>query len=175
MKSEIKVRRAALQDAELLGELGRETFYDAFINHPLMPGADLDLYLSEAFAISQITAELRDPRSAFLLAEIDGRAVGYAKLVREERGAGVIAGNPVQLKRLYARQQFIGQGIGAGLLSRCLEEALRNGHDTIWLTVWQHNKKAQDFYRKWDFQPCGTIDFPFGNTILTDIVMQKSL
>jgi len=175
MKSEVNIRFAVLQDAELLAKLGRETLYDAFVSHPLMPKADLDLYLNEAFTVSQITTALQDPQSAFLLAEIDGQAVGYAKLVTEEWEAGITDKNPIKLKRLYARRQFIGKGVGAGLLSRCLDEAVRNGHDTIWLTVWEHNKKAQNFYCKWDFKPCGVIDFQFGNTVLTDIVMQKSL
>ena len=175
MKSEVSIRFAALEDAELLAKLGRETLYDAFVSHPLMPKADLDLYLREAFAVSQITAELQDPQSAFLLAEIDGQAVGYAKLVADEREAGIAAKNPVKLKRLYARRQFIGKGVGASLLFRCLGEAVRNGHDTIWLTVWEHNERAQRFYRQWDFKQCGVIDFQFGNTVLTDIVMQKCL
>lgn len=72
MKSDVKIRFAALEDAGLLAELGRGTLYDAFVNHPLMPKADLDLYLNEAFTVSQITAELNDPQAAFLLAEIEG-------------------------------------------------------------------------------------------------------
>lgn len=175
MKLEVKIRFAALEDAKLVAELGRETFYDAFVNHPLMPKADLTLYLKEAFTVSQITTELRDPRAVFLLAEVAGQAVGYAKLVAGDWEAGIVAKNPVKLKRLYAQQRCIGKGVGAGLLSRCLDEAVKNGHDTIWLTVWEHNKEAQNFYHKWDFKPCGTIDFPFGNTVLTDILMQRFL
>lgn len=175
MKMEINIRFASQEDAERLAKLGRETFYDAFVNHPLMPKADLELYLKDAFSVSQITDELDEPQSAFLLAEIDGQAVGYAKLVADERRPELLAENPVKLKRLYARQEFIGRGIGAVLLVRCLDEAGRSGHDAIWLTVWKHNLKAQDFYHRWDFKPCGTIDFQFGNTTLTDIVMQRLL
>lgn len=175
MKSEVNLRFAAYEDAEILAKLGRETFHDAFVNHPLMPKADLNLYLNEAFTVSQITSELSDPQAAFLLAEIDGQAVGYAKFITEGLEARVVAKNPVKLKRLYIRQEFVGAGIGAGLFSRCLAETAKNGHDRIWLTVWEHNKKAQDFYRKWGFKPFGVIDFQFGNTVLTDILMQKSL
>ena len=181
MKSEVNIRFAAQEDAELLAKLGRETFHDAFVNHPLMPKADLDLYLSEAFTVSQIASEIGDPQATFLLAEIDGQAIGYAKLIPGDSERGIIARNPVKLKRLYVRQEFVGAGIGAGLLSRCLllsrslDEADKNAHDTIWLSVWEHNLRAQQFYRKWDFKSCGTIDFQFGNTVLTDILMQRSL
>lgn len=175
MKSEVEIRFAARGDAKLLAEIGRETFYDAFVNHPMMPKADLNLYLNEAFTIQQITSELSDTQAAFLLAEIDGQAVGYAKLVQDGCESLVVRKNPVKLKRLYARQEFIGTGIGAGLLSRCLDEANKNGHDTIWLSVWEHNLRAQEFYRRWDFKPFGVIDFQLGNTMLTDILMQRSL
>jgi diamine N-acetyltransferase len=159
MNSEVKIRFAAHEDAELLAKLARETFHDAFVNHPLMPQADLSLYLNEAFTIQQISDELSDPQAAFLLAEIAGQAVGYAKLIAGERVRNVVAKNPVKLKRLYARQEFIGAGIGAGLLSGCLDEASRRGHDTIWLSVWEHNQRAQDFYRKWNFEPFGVVVF----------------
>lgn len=175
MKSEINIRFASQEDTELLAKLGRETFYDAFVNHPLMPKADLELYLKEAFSVSQITGELDEPQSAFLLAEIGGQAVGYAKLVADEPKPEVVAEKPVKLKRLYVRQEFIGIGIGAGLLVRCLDEAGKSGHDAIWLTVWKHNRKAQDFYCRWGFEPCGRIDFQFGYTTLTDILMQRFL
>jgi GNAT superfamily N-acetyltransferase len=175
VKSEVNIRFAAQEDAELLAKLGRETFHNAFVNHPLMPKADLELYLNEAFTVSQITSELNDPQAAFFLAEIDGQAVGYAKLITADWESGIVAKNPVKLKRLYVRQEFVGAGIGAGLLSRCLDEAQRSGRDTIWLSVWEHNRRAQEFYRKWDFKPCGVIDFQFGNTVLTDILMQRSL
>jgi GNAT superfamily N-acetyltransferase len=175
MKSEVEIRFATCGDAELLASLGRETFHDAFVNHPLMPEADLDIYLNEAFSIRQITSELNDTQSAFFLAEIDGQAVGYAKLIPDDGETVVVSKNPVKLKRLYARQEFVGAGVGAGLLSRCLDEARARGHDTIWLTVWEHNRRAQNFYRRWDFKQCGVVDFQLGNTMLTDILMQRSL
>ena len=169
------IRFAIREDAELLARLGRKTFHDAFVNYPQMPGADLELYLSEAFTISQITNELNEPQGTFLLAEIDGQAVGYAKLVTGERERDIIGKNPVKLKRLYNRQEFVGAGIGSCLLSHCLDEAGEKGHDTIWLSVWEHNQRAQAFYRKWNFKSCGIIVFQFGSTLLTDVLMQRSL
>src|SRR5215203_3053155 len=108
MRSEVKIRFATTEDAALLAELGRETFHDAFVNHPLMPKDDLNLYLNEAFTVSQITGEVNYPQATFLLAEVDGQAVGYAKLISGDCEPGIVAKNPVKLKRLYARQEFIG-------------------------------------------------------------------
>lgn len=171
----IKIRIAESKDAELLAELGAETFHDAFADHPLMPPKDLKLYWNSAFTVSQIISELNDPQSIFLLAEIDRQAVAYAKMERGVRASGVTAKSPLKLKRLYSKQKFIGFGVGALLMKRCLETAIEHYHDTIWLTVWEHNLPAQKFYRKWKFEPCGEIEFEMGNALLTDLIMQRSI
>lgn len=81
----------------------------------------------------------------------------------------------MKLKRLYSRQEFIGAGIGRALMNRCLSEAASGGHDAVWLTVWEHNRRALAFYHKWRFEPCGLIDFPLGEAVMTDILMQRTL
>ncbi len=173
MNQTVKIRVANAGDAELLAELGQETFHDAFAGHPLMPQKDLEYYLDSAFTVLQITSELNDPKAIFLLAEIDGEAAAYAKLERGITTDKVTGKNPIKLKRLYAKQKFIGFGVGAGLMERCLMEAKRLNHDTIWLTVWENNPHAQNFYRRWGFETCGTIDFLLHHTPLTDFVMQR--
>lgn len=45
MKSEITIRLAGFEDAEMLTGLGRKTFHDAFVDHPLMPTDNLNMYL----------------------------------------------------------------------------------------------------------------------------------
>lgn len=175
MNDFVTIRFATTRDAELLAELGRETFHDAFAGNPLMPQDDLRIYLDSAFTVLGISDELNDPKTIFLLAEIDGEAVGYAKLDCGITTDGVSGENPIKLKRLYNKQKFIGFGIGAALLQRCLGEAKVRNHDTIWLTVWKHNEIAQKFYRKWNFTECGTFDFQLGETTFLDIVMQRSV
>lgn len=175
MNKNIKIRLAEEKDAQLLAELGRETFHDAFVENPLMPQDDLQLYMKSAFTVEQITLELEDPKTMFFLAEIEGEAVGYAKLERDVTTKGVTGKNPIKLKRLYNKQKFIGFGIGASLMKHCLEESAKLKHDTIWLTVWQHNLSAQNFYHKWNFEECGVFDFQLGETVCIDKVMQRQV
>lgn len=173
--TKIKIRLAETEDAELLSELGRETFHDAFIGYSQMPKNELKRYLNEAFTLESLSAQLIDENSIFLLAEIENEVVGYAKLETNISTKGVKAENPIKLKRLYCKQSFFGFGIGAVLMKRCLEEAAKRHHDTIWLTVWEHNLHAQSFYDRWNFEPCGSFDFVFGQTVLSDVVMQRHL
>lgn len=175
MNQLITIRFATLDDAELLAKLGRETFHDAFAGNPLMPQNDLQIYLDSAFTVSNIASELTDAKTIFLLAEIDGEAVGYAKLDGGVSTEGVSGKNPIKLKRLYNKQKFIGFGVGASLMKQCLDEAKNRGHDTMWLTVWKHNEIAQNFYKKFQFEECGTFDFQLGETVFLDILMQRRL
>ncbi|MEK7723484.1 MAG: N-acetyltransferase [Acidobacteriota bacterium] len=175
MKETVKIRFATSEDAELLAKLGRETFHDAFAENPLMPQDDLQLYLDSAFTVSNIASELKDTKTIFLLAEIDSKAVGYAKLDCGVTTDGVSGENPIKLKRLYNKQEFIGFGIGKSLMLRCFDEAKKLNHDTIWLTVWKHNLQAQNFYRKFQFEECGTFDFHLGETTFLDVLMQRWL
>lgn len=126
MKMENNIRFAAQEDAEGLAKLGRETFYDAFVNHPLMPKDDLELYLKDAFSVSQITGELGEPQSAFLLAEIDGQAVGYAKLVADEWKPDVSAEIPSN-----SSDCMPGRSSSAGASER-----------VCWSAVWMKPEKA---------------------------------
>ncbi len=82
---------------------------------------------------------------------------------------------PIELVRLYVSQESIGSGVGAALMQACLDEAALKGHETLWLGVWEHNTRARDFYRKWNFRESGTHVFQLGNDPQTDILMQRSI
>lgn len=66
------IRRGTIADAGLLSELGARTFSETFAadNTP----DDLAAYIATSFNIERQTAELEDPASTFLIAEVDGRA-----------------------------------------------------------------------------------------------------
>lgn len=175
MKSEIKIRYADRDDAELLAKLGRETFHDAFADHPAMPTEELSRYLDTAFSPTQLSDELANENSLFMLAEAAGETAGYAMLETNNDSPNVSARNPIKLRRLFSRQKFIGSGVGSSLLDRCLKESTERGHDAMWLIVWEHNLHAQAFYEKWGFKSCGFVDVRFGEVVFSDVVMQREL
>lgn len=173
--SEIKIRYAISSDAEMLADLSWRTFYDAFAAHPKNAPDDLKAYMDEAFNVGQIERELRDEKAIFLVAEIEGEPAGYAKLVLDTIEPGVSAERPIELARLYSEQKFLGKGIGAALMQRCLDEAKRRGRDVMWLGVWEYNPRAQAFYRKWKFEDCGSHVFQLGSDPQIDLLMQRKI
>src|SRR3954463_6894910 len=100
--TEIKIRPAGAADAKLLTDLSYTTFWDAFAHHPKNAPDDLAHYMRQAFSVEQITAELAEPNSIFLIAEIEGKPGGYAKLIRDSIEGGITASHPIELSRLYS-------------------------------------------------------------------------
>jgi len=167
------IRRGTLADAVLLSEFGARTFSEAFAadNTP----EDLAAYIAASFNVARQTAELEDSASTFLIAEVDGRAAGYAHLHDGEPEEGVEGANPVELVRLYVSRDWLGRGIGEQLMRACIDEARQAGYETIWLGVWERNGRAQAFYRKWNFRTVGEHVFRLGSELQRDILMERAL
>jgi ribosomal protein S18 acetylase RimI-like enzyme len=167
------IRRGTAKDAGLLAELGARTFSETFAddNTP----EDMAAYLSSSFSREQQSAELADPHCSFLIAEADGVAVGYAMLRSGSAVDGVTGDEPIELVRLYVSRESLGSGVGVALMQACIAEARQRGYKTLWLGVWEHNHRAQAFYRKWNFHDVGTYVFHLGEDLQTDILMQRSI
>jgi GNAT superfamily N-acetyltransferase len=167
------IRRATVADAVMLAELGARTFHDTFAadnNHE-----DMTAYLESAFTPAKLTAELVDPLALFFIAEIDGTPGGYAKLHASQAPEGVAGSKPIELARLYVAQEWLGSGVGEALMRVCFDEARWAGFETMWLGVWEHNERAQKFYRKWAFHFVGSHIFQLGSDPQIDLLMERSL
>ena len=171
-ESNLNIRRARIEDAKLLAELGAQTFVETFKddNTP----EDMATYLVTSFSVEKLTAELTDPLAGFFIVEIDDTASGYAKI---HSGAlpGLEGQRSIELVRLYVSRKWIGHGVGQALMQRCIDEARELGFETIWLGVWEHNHRAQAFYRKWNFHEVGEHIFELGSDRQRDILMQRDL
>ena len=174
MKS-LTIREAVPEDAKLLTDLAYTTFWDAFAHHPKNAPDDLNHYMRQAFNQEQITAELAGEKNIFLIAEIDGEAAGYSKIIIDNIEPGIKAERPVELARLYAHQKHLGQGVGQKLLDACFDRGRAEDRDVMWLGVWEFNPRAQRFYEKNGFRVVGSHVFLLGEDEQTDLLMQRSL
>lgn len=171
----VSIRQATVEDAKPLTDLAYTTFWDAFAHHPKNAPDDLNHYMRQAFTVEQIAEELADENSIFLIAEIEGKSAGYAKLIVGSIEDGITATRPVELSRLYSHQEFLGKGVGQNLMDACFEFARKNSHDVMWLGVWEYNPRAQRFYEKNGFREVGKHTFQLGSDPQTDLLMQKEL
>lgn len=171
----ILIRQAAAEDAKLLTDLAYTTFWDAFAHHPKNAPEDLNHYMRQAFSLEQIASELSDNRSVFLIAEFEGEAAGYAKIILDSIEPGITAERPIELNRLYSHQKYLGQGVGQELMDACFARAMDEKCDAMWLGVWEFNPRAQRFYEKNGFRVVGKHTFVLGSDPQTDLLMQKDI
>jgi ribosomal protein S18 acetylase RimI-like enzyme len=172
---ELSIRQATADDAKLLTDLAYTTFWDAFAHHPKNAPDDLNHYMRQAFSPEQIAAELADEKSIFLIAEMNGEAAGYAKIILDNIEPGITAERPIELNRLYSHQRFLGQGVGQSLMDACFDRAKQEDRDVMWLGVWEYNPRAQRFYERNGFQKVGSHTFVLGSDPQTDLLMRKEL
>lgn len=169
----IEIRIAGIADARLISVLATTTFYEAYFEQD--DPADLANYIVESFGLDSVLHQLNDPNSTFFLLSADGFTVGYAKLIAGSRDPSIVAVNTIELKRIYILERVWGKGVGEMLLEHCMEAARQLGHESIWLGVWEQNKRAQRFYEKQGFVPTGTLEFPYGDSVGINLVMEKKL
>ncbi len=164
--AKINIRRGLPTDSGSIAALARQTFEDSFgaDNDP----RDMAVYVDQSFGPHIQAAQLADPASCFLIAEAAGQIVGYARLLQSPAPACIPASHSVRLQRLYADREWIGRGVGAALMAACIDEAIRQGYEGVWLGVWDKNERAIRFYRKWGFRPVGAQPFVLGSDHQTD-------
>lgn len=171
----LKIRRATVQDAEIVAPLAVSVFNDTFADNPLNKPEDMRAYIAEFLSVEAFRKDLIDQNSTFFVAEIDNKIAGYAKLAENSTEACVSDENPIELNKLYVAQDFHGKGIAQSLMEKCFAEAVDKNYQTMWLGVWEFNYRAQKFYEKLGFKKIGTHIFQLGSDPQTDWVMEKKL
>lgn len=161
------VRTATIADAEALAELGVRTFRETFAkdNTP----EDMARYLAEHFGGGLQRAELEDAAVRFLLLLAESAPAGYVKL--RAGPAGPRGKRPLEICRFYVDRKWHGSGAAVRLMEAIHELAAREGHDALWLAVWEHNARAIRFYEKHGFARVGEQPFQLGTDVQTDWVM----
>jgi ribosomal protein S18 acetylase RimI-like enzyme len=169
----ITIRFAESNDAELIADISRQTFYETFASQNTKE--NMDKFMGEAFTKEILMKEVGAPDTIFLLAYDGEEPVGYVRM-RENNNPPELGNIPaIEIARIYATSNAIGKGVGKALMQKCIEIATAKKATAIWLGVWQENHRAIDFYTKWGFEKFGTHVFMLGDDPQKDLLMKKSL
>jgi ribosomal protein S18 acetylase RimI-like enzyme len=169
MQPHLTIRHATADDAPALAKLAADAFRDT--HRPLDDPDEIEEYVAANFRLSVVAAHIEDPSSIVLLAESSGALVGYAHMKLSQALPCVSGPAPIELSRLYLARETIGKGIGARLMQAVQAEARRHNRKTLWLSVYDRNVRAVEFYRKFGFVEVGNKAFPFGGRVYMDPVM----
>ena len=170
------IRRAVPADAEVLSALADRLFMQTFVEELKIPYpvADLAAFLVYANGVDAMERRLKDPDVGLWLAEHDGQAVAYAMAGQADLPHPDLKPWHGMLSRLYLEPVWRGQGLAGPMLEQALAWLAEHYSPRPWLTVWEGNYRAQRFYVRNGFEPCGACDYPVGAWSDREIVMRRS-
>jgi ribosomal protein S18 acetylase RimI-like enzyme len=170
----VVIRPALPDEAEVLARFAERTFREAFAadNRP----EDMDAYCAAAFTTEVMRVALADTSiTTLVMVTGDGDLAAYAQLRPEapEHDPKMLA--PLELWRFYVDRAHHGRGMAQHLMDAVFDASRARGAVTLWLGVWEHNTRAQAFYRKFGFAVVGSHTFVLGTDAQTDHVMARRL
>ncbi len=163
----INIKKVDPSQINLLAEMAKNTYIQNM--------EDLEAYIQKAFSKHQIEIEFNDPQNIFYFIYNKNKAVGYAKLVLNAFHEKVTSNNPCRLERIYIMSDFIHLKIGQSLIHYVEQQAKLMQQDSIWLSVYEKNRRAIRFYEKNKYLKVGHLDFLVNETNYKNFVFSKKL
>ncbi|MFR0352141.1 GNAT family N-acetyltransferase [Streptomyces sediminimaris] len=157
------IRHATLDDEDALGRLDRVTWSPLHSVQP-RPQPPYEPFYDERFG----------PRD-HLVAELDGRVVGYVRLGSPTPLA--CNAHVKQIQGLAVAEEARGAGVGRALLRAVCEEARRHGARRLTLRVLGHNTPARRLYEAEGFAVEGVLpgEFLLQGAYVDDVLMGRAL
>jgi len=171
--TQITITKANPGDLAVIQQVGRETFFETFVQSNTE--ADMKKYLQESFNDEKVKAELANPDSLFFIAWEEGNPVGYLKVNTGNAQTDLQDDSALEIERIYVKSAYHGKSVGNLLYEKALAVAQSLKKSSIWLGVWEENPRAIRFYEKNGFVAFDKHLFMLGDDEQTDILMRKPL
>ncbi len=170
----IKIKRAVVEDKEVLSLLGRTTYKESH-GHFISDEDDLASYLKETFSLNKIENEIKDSINRFYIVYTDDFPIAYAKLVLNSPPPSKKGSSFCKLDKVYILSDFIPLKIGWKVLEYLEKEALRELSESMWLTVYSKNYKAIKFYERNGYEEQRKVEFLVNGTSYPNFIYSKQL
>lgn len=165
------VRRAVLQDAPALAELGATTFTETF-GH-LYSAQNLALHLQRMHSQELHAAVVQDPDTGVWIAiDETGYAIGYAVAGRCKLPVRDLEPQAGELKQIYVRASNQKAHLGSKLMSASLAW-LEERYSPLYVGVWSENAGAQRLYARYGFERVGEYRFQVGEHFDEDFIFRR--
>lgn len=168
-----KLRSCQKEDLDELRQLMVITFYDTFSGS--IGDQDLESYFASAYNPAVLLAEWEDEESEIYVVEKENHLVAYLKInwgLAQTEGRGQ---DRLEVQRIYVDKSQKRQGIGLEMIDFAINRARDLGFSYIWLGVWEHNYAAKAFYSQRGFTKVGQHEFPTGQQVDIDEIMELDL
>lgn len=169
----ITVRQAQNADVDTIVSLGRKTFVETYGD--TNEKEKVASYIDTIFNHEWIEKELNTFGERFFIAYVGELPVGFTKLSENRVPKGLNGKKKIQVERIYVLKEYQGFKIGSDLIEKVLEVAKDEGYKIVWLSVWQKNNKAIQFYQRAGFVIYDTDTFQFGEELHDDFLMKQEI
>lgn len=159
--------------AKPLSEFSAAAFYDAYAY--ANTAADMQQYIAEHFSEEEILKELSTKNTFIILAMLEDKIVGYAKLGTATSPEQLNGKPAIEIERLYVDKNLQSQKIGTALMKYLIQFSKAQGKKIIWLGVWKKNLRAVAFYEREGFEKFGETIFTLGRDLQEDFLMMREL
>ena len=144
------ILEASLQHAELLSELGAETFYKS--HKDSAPAHELTTYMKRTYSLETIKQELSNPVNIYHIIKHDDTVAGFSRIGLTMKHPAIELEDVSKMDQIYLLDSFHGLKLGAKLLSYNIDLSKSQGQNGMWLVVWTKNTTAISFYKKFGFR-----------------------
>ncbi|MGN7876354.1 GNAT family N-acetyltransferase [Roseateles sp. 22389] len=138
------IRIRSIISPSSLRPLAIQVFLDTYATQGIRPDLAREVfreYSSEAFQ-----ERINRPGCHFVLAEIDTALIGFAEIDAFATPCPGATSAGAELVRLYVQPAFQRVKVGQRLLAAAEDVARATGLPALWLTAWDGNQRARDFY-----------------------------
>lgn len=166
-------RRGSVADAESLAAFAARVYVETFGAHTSLE--DLAQFLDRSYGPAKQAAELANPEIITILGHSGAELSSYAQVRRHSPPAFVSGERPVELWRFYVDRPWHGRGVADALMAAVHTAARDLNGASLWLSVWERNRKAIAFYSRFGFRDVGTQDFWVGGDRQIDRILQADV
>ena len=146
MITNIIIRPARTDDVKTLQDLNDEIFIN---NHTYDPDLRMDWAQSEDGGKKYFTELLQNDDVICLIAEVDGKSVGY--LAASTKEFSYRMSKCIELENMGVRPTYRSSGIGSKLISRLYELAKERGFKRVYVNAYFQNTQGVEFYKRQGF------------------------
>lgn len=170
----IEIRKANIQDAEILALLGRITFIESHSDFVQNDDA-VQTFCNTEFDVLKIREDVLDKNQLFWLIYSKGLPVGFARVILNKPNAILKSENVCKLDKIYILNDFINLKLGSKLHTTIIKEIQDLNFEYIWLVTYIYNYKAIKFYERNTYNKSGFIDFMVDGKGYKNHIMIKNL
>ena len=160
----LTLRTASPADTDALQTLAHSIWNRVYPS--IISQAQIDFMLGQMYSPAHIAAEM-NAGYRWEWVEDDGVAIGYTSTLLE--------GNALKVSKIYLEPSHHGKGCGQEILRYLDTVAQHAGAESIYLFVNRANQRAVKAYLRAGYEIVATLDQPFGEFVLNDLKMSKSI